>query len=128
MIFLGDFEKGGNLKSLSRCEEASDYPDEIQVATQVLTSLDRTRFTFFWHFQLLNVRFVRDRIFVREDEPGSRFGAPERGMKGQPGGKIRGAVGNTLGPPGNDFGPPVGKKTKFAQGSVTEESRACHTR
>ena len=42
LIFLGDFEKGGNLTSLSRCEEASDYPDEIQVATQVLTSLDRT--------------------------------------------------------------------------------------
>ena len=42
LIFWGDFEKGGNLKSLSRCEEASDYPDEIQVATQVLTSLDRT--------------------------------------------------------------------------------------
>ena len=44
LMFWGDFEKGGNLKSLSRCEEASDYPDEIQVATQVLTSLDRTRF------------------------------------------------------------------------------------
>ena len=65
----------------------------------------------------------------------SSLGAPERGLKGQPGGKIREAVGNTLGPPGNDFGvpgndfvPPVGKKTKFAQGSVTEESRACHTR
>ena len=78
---------------------------------------------------------MRERIFVREDEPGSSLGAPERGLKGQPGGKIRGAVGNTLGPPGNGFGPPgddfvphVGKKTKFAQGSVTEESRACHTR
>ena len=40
LIFWGDFEKGGNLKSLSRCEEASDYPDEIQVATQVLTFFD----------------------------------------------------------------------------------------
>ena len=65
----------------------------------------------------------------------SSLGAPERGLKGQPGGKIRGAVGNTLGPPGNDFGspgddfvPPGGKRNKFAQGSVTEESRACHTR
>ena len=92
---------------------------------------------------------MRERIFVREVELGSSFGAPERVLKVQPGGKIRGAVGNTLGPPGNgfgvpgndfgppdddfgspgnDFGPPVGKKTKFSQGSVAEESRACHTR
>ena len=57
LMFLGDFEKGGNLTSLSRCEEASDYPDEIQVATQVLTSLDnffsgQKLQSFFWHFQL----------------------------------------------------------------------------
>ena len=70
------------------------------------------------------------------------LGAPERGLKVEPGGKIRGAVGNTLGLPRNgfgvpgndfgspddDFGPPGGKRNKFAQGSVTEESRACHTR
>ena len=90
------------------------------------------------HFQLLNVQFVRERIFGHGEGRGNDFGTPENDL-GRPGrrlnvtpdGKIGGAVVTDFGISGNDLGAPdgrlrgaMGKTTRFGQG----ESRACATR
>ena len=111
---------------MCRCEEAPDYPDDIKIAPQVFFTSDTVFQTLHCHFQLLNVRLVRERIFGHGEAPGNNLETPgntDRKLGGAAANSF-GATGNVLGAAGGRLRGAVGKTTKFGQG----ESRACGTR
>ena len=104
---------------LTRCEEAPDYPHDIEIAPQVFKTCPFVFCLFlfefkiilyliihyallYFHFQLLKLRLVRDRIFGQAERPSTNVEAPNTGLEtsenlSRPQGRMRGAIDGTGG-------------------------------
>ena len=137
---------------LTRCEEAPDYPHDIEIAPQVFKTCPFVFCLFllefkiilyliihyallYFHFQLLKLRLVRDRIFGQAERPSTNVEAPNTGLEtsenlSRPQGRMRGAIDGT----GGDIDGTGGvrgafsKTTKVSGRRDLREARACTIR